>query len=180
MIPKMSLKGQFQNRSDRWGQLLPLRKFGQTGQAVTMLGVGGSHVGHSGEKLAQEIIETAMAGGVRFFDNAESYQDGRAERYYGKFLVPKYREEVYIMTKSTGTTKAVVQEHLEGSRKRMNLDVIDLFQIHSLKSEQDVDDRIENEVLDFVLEMQDMGVIRHIGFTGHRDYRASTYAEENG
>jgi len=172
MVPGFDLLGNPIAKSDKWGDLLPQRRFGKTGVDVTMLGVGGSHVGKSDEKTAEEIIEKAIEGGVRFFDNAESYQSGQAEKYFGKFLVPKYRDEVFIMTKSTGTDRATVQEHLEGSLSRMNLDVIDLYQIHSVKSPQDVDDRIQEGVLDFVLEMKEVGKIRHIGFTGHTMYQA--------
>src|SRR5262249_44870701 len=64
---------------DRYGDLLPLRKLGKTGAMVTMLGLGGSHVGRPSEAEAQKIIETAIAGGVRFFDCAVVYQKGDAE-----------------------------------------------------------------------------------------------------
>ncbi|MCP4405578.1 MAG: hypothetical protein GY801_50780, partial [bacterium] len=56
--------------ADRLGKLLPLRKLGSSGPAVTNLGVGGDHVGSASEKDAQAIIEKALEEGVRFFDNA--------------------------------------------------------------------------------------------------------------
>jgi uncharacterized protein len=62
--------------SDRLGELLPLRKFGRTGEYVTMLGAGGYHVGWTTERDAQKVIEAALEGGVRFFDTAESYSKG--------------------------------------------------------------------------------------------------------
>src|SRR4051812_24385935 len=55
---------------DRFGELLPQRRLGKTGAMVTMLGLGGSHVGRPSEAEAQKMIETAIAGGVRFFDCA--------------------------------------------------------------------------------------------------------------
>lgn len=157
---------------DKFGKLLPLRKFGNTGQDVTMLGIGGAHIGIADEKTAQEIIEKAIHGGVRFFDNAESYNSGRAERYYGKFLTPKYREVSYIMTKSTARNAKTMQRHLEASLKNMKTDYIDLYQIHAISSPSDVDNRIENAVLDFVLKAKGKGQIRHVGFTGHSSYKA--------
>ncbi|MDH3247020.1 MAG: aldo/keto reductase [Saprospiraceae bacterium] len=172
MIPQIDVTGKPIIRRDKWGELLPLRKLGKTGEEVTMLGVGGAHVGRSDERTAQEIIEKAMEGGVRFFDNAESYQNGRAERYYGKFLVPKYRENVFIMTKSTGADRETAQSHMEGSLRRMNVDYIDLWQIHSVRTPQDVDNRIENGLLDLALEAKTSGKVRHVGFTGHTSYQA--------
>jgi aryl-alcohol dehydrogenase-like predicted oxidoreductase len=172
MIPSVDVSGKPLISRDHWGDLLPLRMLGRTGQEVTMLGVGGSHVGRSDERTAQEIIEKAIEGGVRFFDNAESYQRGRAERYYGQFLVPKYRESVFIMTKSTGVDRKTAQSHLEGSMRRMKLDYIDLWQIHSVRTPQDVDNRIENGLLDLALEAKASGKVRHIGFTGHTSYQA--------
>ena len=105
--------------SDRLGDLLPLRKFGNTGIRVTMLGIGGAHVGRSSEKLAQQLIEAALEGGIRFFDNAESYNSGGAETKYGKYLCPKYRDVAFIMTKTTARTGKQAQEHLEASLRRL-------------------------------------------------------------
>ena len=60
---------------DRLGAVLPQRMLGRTGARVTMLGVGGWHIGGKmSEAEAQAVIETALEGGVRFFDTAESYQ----------------------------------------------------------------------------------------------------------
>ena len=86
--------------SDRLGELLPLRTLGRTGEAVTMLGVGGWHLGGLRERDAQETIEIALQGGVRFFDTAKMYQSGGSETRMGKLLTPKYRDVIYLMTKT--------------------------------------------------------------------------------
>ena len=67
------------SHSDWLGPLLPTRRFGRTGEAVTMLAVGGWHIGDMDEAEAQKTIETALEGGVRFFDTAEGYQNGGSE-----------------------------------------------------------------------------------------------------
>ncbi|WKN43576.1 aldo/keto reductase [Tunicatimonas pelagia] len=157
---------------DRLGDLLPQRKLGKTGETVTMLGLGGAHIARMSESEAQKTIETALAGGVRFFDNAEQYGNGLAEERYGMFLSPEYRDVSYIMTKTRATNAKVAQQHLEDSLRRMKTDYIDLWQIHSVTSPSDVDRRIENRVLEFVQKAQSEGKIRHYGFTGHRDYQA--------
>ena len=152
---------------DRLGDLLPLRRLGRTDLSVTMLGLGGWHLGAMSEKDAQRTIEVALEGGVRFFDSAESYQNGGSESYLGRFLVPKHREDVFVMTKTTAGDAAGVRRHLEESLQRLNTDYLDLWQVHSLRSPGDVDSRIEREVLDVFVKAKEEGKTRHIGFTGH-------------
>jgi len=161
-----------QVEKDRLGNLLPKRKFGNTGTSVTMLGLGGAHIANMSEKEAQKTIETALEGGVRFFDNAESYGSGLAERRYGMFLTPKYRDIAFIQSKSTARDGSTAKAHLEGTLKRMNTDYLDLWFIHAVGSPNDVDNRIKNGVLDVVLEAQKSGKVKYVGFSGHSDYRA--------
>jgi len=168
MLPANSFGRVFEN-TDKWGSILPLRKLGKTGVETTMLGLGGFHVGWTTEKDAQEVIESAMEGGIRFFDTAESYDKGGSETRYGKYLVPKYRDEVFIMTKSTASTGQLAMEHLEGSLKRMKCDYIDLWQVHSLRTPDDVEERLNNEVLEVFEKAKAQGKVKHIGFTGHQN-----------
>lgn len=152
---------------DRLGELLPKRKLGRTAEEVTMLGVGGYHIGWTTERDASEVIEAALAGGVRFFDTAEGYADGESERRYGKFLTPGNREHVFIMTKSGSKDAETAQRHLDASLKRLNTDYLDLWQMHALGSPEDVDQRIEGGVLDVFERAKVSGKARFIGFTGH-------------
>lgn len=159
--------------SDRLGRLLPRRRFGRTGESVTMLGVGGWHIGGKmTEREAQAVIEVALSGGVRFFDTAESYQKGESERRYGKLLVPKYRDDIFLMTKSTARDAKTAREHLEGSLSRMKTDYLDLWQMHTVQHPADVDRRIEQGVIDVMVKAKEEGKVRHIGFTGHRQTAA--------
>ena len=134
-----------------------------------MLGTGGYHVGWTTERDAQEVIEAALEGGVRFFDTAESYADGTSERRYGKYLTPKYRDLIFLTSKSTGGDAKTVQEHLEGTLKRLNTDHLDLYQVHAIATPEDVDSRIQLGVLDVLLKAKADGKVRHIGFTGHQN-----------
>ncbi|HBL76564.1 MAG: aldo/keto reductase [Bacteroidetes bacterium GWF2_42_66] len=154
---------------DRLGKLLPLRKLGRTNEYVTMLGAGGFHVGWTTERDAQEVIEAALEGGVRFFDTAESYSNGTSEERYGKFLTPKYRDLIFLMSKTTGKDAAKVREHLEGTLRRLKTDHLDLYQVHAIQTPSDVDSRIEAGVLEVLLKAKEEGKIRHIGFTGHQN-----------
>ena len=173
MVPGLSHGGdKIAAPSDRLGTLLPLRKLGASGPAVTNLGVGGAHVGSASEKDAQAIIETALAEGVRFFDTAPFYSSGRAEERYGKFLTPRYRDVAFIMTKTLASDRKSALQDIDASLSRMKTDYVDLWQMHALASPEDVEARLRNGVLDAFLEAREKGKVRHIGFTGHESYKA--------
>ena len=157
---------------DRLGELLPQRRLGKTGQNVTMLGLGGAHIARMDKAEAQRTIEAALEGGIRFFDNAEMYGSGEGERRYGEFLSPDYRDVAFIMTKTTARDAQRAQQHLEDSLRRLNTDYLDLWQIHAIRSPEDVTGRLADGVLEVVRRAKAEGKVRHIGFTGHTDYHA--------
>ncbi len=152
---------------DRHGDLLPQRVLGRTGESVTMLGLGGWHLGRMNERDAAQTIEAAIAGGIRFFDSAESYQAGGSERYLGQLLVPRYRDEVLLMTKTTANNGRGARKHLEASLRRLNTERLDLWQMHAIGSPKDVDRRMANGVWDVMESALLEGKTRFIGFTGH-------------
>jgi aryl-alcohol dehydrogenase-like predicted oxidoreductase len=152
---------------DCWGRLLPLRRLGSTGEAVTMLGVGGFHVGWTAERDAQEVIECAIAGGIRFFDTAPSYPN--SEERYGRWLTPKYRRQIFLMTKSQAADGPALLKEFEVSLRRMKVDSVDLIQLHSLRTPEDAASRIDNGVLDALTEILESGRARYAGFTGHQN-----------
>lgn len=167
--------------SDRHGPILPQRRLGKSGVKVTCLGLGGYHVGWpEDEKQVQAVIEKALEVGIRFFDTAESYDAGRSEERYGRYLIPRYRDEIFLMSKTTADDSGTAQRHLEGSLKRMNTDVIDLWQIHALRNPEDTDRRLSNGILDVALKAREDGKVRHIGFTGHASPYAHLRMMENG
>ena len=169
MIPWGTACGGNAIRSDKFGEILPLRMLGKTDREVTMLGLGGYHIGWTTEKDAQEVIETAISGGIRFFDTAHSYEKGISEERYGKFLIPQYRDQIFLMTKSTARDGVSIQKEIDLSLKRMKCDYVDLLQIHSFTSPDDVDQRLENGVVDAALKILSTGKAKYIGFTGHRN-----------
>lgn len=92
-------------RRHKLGPRLPERALGLTGLHVSMLTVGGHHVGRPSEAEAERII----AAGVRTFETAELYQEGESETRYGKFLTPKYREHLLILTKTMAADAKTAQ-----------------------------------------------------------------------
>lgn len=162
-----------QGKSDKLGLALPTRKMGRTDQSVSLFTLGGSHVKDAkSERDSQAIIEKAIELGVRSFDNAQTYGNGRSERLYGQFLTPKYRDHIFLTTKTGKTTAKEARAELEQSLRQMRTDYLDLWQIHAIASEQDVDNRLANGVLDEFLKAREEGKVRYLGFTGHSSYKA--------
>jgi len=156
--------------SDKWGELLPQRQLIRNGEKVTAFCLGGYHLGFiDNAKDAERMVERSIELGVRFFDNARRYVDGRAEEYMGKFLIPKYRDEIFLMTKAPAKTGEGVRKQLDESLKALKTDYVDLWQIHVLNTPQDVDNRINAGVVDAFLEAKEKGKARYIGFTGHQN-----------
>ena len=158
--------------SDRFGQRLPQRKLGRTGEWITALGVGGSHILQVPPERSEAIIESAIERGVRFFDTAVQYGNGRSEERYGRLLTPKYRDVIYLMTKTESTDAAGARRDMDECRQRLGVDVIDLMQIHHIEDPTDVDNRVDAGVVDALLEAREQGKIRHLGFTGHSSPKA--------
>jgi len=176
---KNTLLGAEAITSDKWGKLLPQRPLGDSGYNVTTLCIGGGHVASDmSDAESEKLIDASIEQGVRFFDTAESYGKGESEERYGRYLCPKYRKEVFLMTKTRATTAKEAEEHLNGSLSRMKTDYLDLWQMHSITTPQDVDNRLKGGVLDFMLEAQQAGKVKTLGFTGHTTTEGMTYMLE--
>ena len=166
---------------------MPMRTLGQTGVKVSLIGLGGWHLGFKSidEELSIRIIRTAIDNGVNFMDNCWDYNEGASEVRMGKALRDGYRERVFLMTKIDGRTKEEATKQLDESLRRMQTDHIDLVQHHEIIRFEDphriFDEQGANAAL---LEARKAGKIRFIGFTGHKDPRIHLYmlevAKENG
>ena len=148
---------------------VPYRKLGKTGMDVSLLGVGGYHIGDRfiTETDSIKLIREALDNGINFLDNAWHYNNGRSEELMGKALLDGYRDKAILMTKHHGRDPKTAQEHLETSLRRLQTDYLDLWQFHEIESMDSVDKIYSSGVLDYAVKKRDEGVIRHIGFTGH-------------
>lgn len=146
------------------------RPLGRTGQRVSILGVGGSHLAKAGQKDAIRIVREAVDHGVTFMDNAWEYGEGKSERWMGLALKDGYRERVTLMSKCCAHRRdyktAMLQ--LEESLTRLRTDRIDLWQFHEIIYDNDVEWLFDHGGLDAALEAREQGKIRWIGFTGHK------------
>ncbi|HEY2963192.1 MAG TPA: aldo/keto reductase [Pyrinomonadaceae bacterium] len=160
---------------------MPTRALGRTGIQVSLIGLGGWHLGfkYIDEELSVRIVRTAIDNGVNFMDNCWDYNDGASEKRMGKALQDGYRDRVFLMTKIDGRTKKDAAKQLDESLRRLKTDHIDLVQHHEILRFEDphriFDDEGANAAL---LEARDAGKLRFIGFTGHKDPRIHLYMLE--
>jgi len=166
---------------------MPMRTLGRTGVKVSLVGLGGWHLGFKfiDEELSVRMIRTAIDNGINFMDNCWDYNEGASEERMGKALKDGYRERVFLMTKIDGRTKKDAAKQLDESLKRMQTDHIDLVQHHEILRFEDPHRIFAEEGANAALiEARDAGKIRFIGFTGHKDPRIHKYmldvATENG
>ena len=116
------------------------RQLGSTQEEVSLIGLGGHHIGRQkDEKDSIKIIRAAIDAGINFMDNCWDYHDGGSEIRMGKALQDGYRKKVFLMTKIDGRTKKAAAEQLDESLKRLQTDVIDLLQFHEVLRMEDPD-----------------------------------------
>ena len=149
---------------------MPHRILGRTGEAVSLLGLGGAHIadhGHMEEREAIALMHAAIDAGINFFDNAWGYSNGESEMRMGKALRGSYRDRVFLMTKDASRHPKRAIAHLEESLRRLQTDAIDLWQFHNIKQPNDPERIYEQGLLEAALKAKEEGKIRYIGFTGH-------------
>jgi aryl-alcohol dehydrogenase-like predicted oxidoreductase len=115
------------------------RPLGRTGERVSILGLGGYHLGTMPSlQAAIALVQEAIDAGLTFFDNAWEYHDGRSEEWLGHALQGR-RDEVFLMTKvcTHGRDGKVAMRQLEESLARLRTDHLDLWQIHEVIYEND-------------------------------------------
>ena len=116
---------------------IPQRTLGRTGERVSIIGIGGFHLGPPSEEEAIRIVRTALDNGVNFLDNCWDYNDGASEERMGKALRDGYRQKAFLMTKIDGRTKAAATAQLNESLRRLQADHIDLLQFHEVIRDND-------------------------------------------
>lgn len=150
---------------------MPYRVLGRTGERVSLVGLGGYHIGGiPDEAEADRIIRAALDNGINFLDNAWDYHDGVSEQRVGRVLKDGYRDRAFVMTKIDGQTRESATRQIEESLERLQVDTIDLLQFHEVIRPGDPERILgANGALEAVLKAREQGKIRYIGFTGHKD-----------
>jgi aryl-alcohol dehydrogenase-like predicted oxidoreductase len=150
---------------------IPRRPLGEKGEKVSVLGLGGYHIGKVASlNVAVRIVHEAIDAGVTFLDNAWEYNGGRSEEWMGEALKDR-RDKVFLMTKvcTHGRDKKVAMQQLEESLKRLRTDHLDLWQIHEVIHENDPDLHFaKGGAIEALDEAKKAGKVKYVGFTGHK------------
>lgn len=139
---------------------------GNTGMEVSVIGLGGIPIQRVSQEEATRIILEAKNRGINFIDTAQAYTI--SEQYIGNALKEAGRENFYIATKSMSYDYESMKAAIEKSLNTMQLDYIDLFQVHNVSRREQADSTFsENGALKALVEAKEKGMIKHIGITGH-------------
>jgi aryl-alcohol dehydrogenase-like predicted oxidoreductase len=151
---------------------LPARALGRTGERVSILCLGGWHIGSVKDPAeAIRIMHAAIDEGLTFFDNCWDYHNGGSEEVMGRALSDGRRDKVFLMTKNCERDYKGSMKCLDDSLRRLRTDRIDLWQFHEIIYDNDPDWVFEQGGIRAAVEARKAGKVRHIGFTGHKDPR---------
>ncbi len=153
---------------------MPTRPFGKTGEQVSLLGLGGAHIGF--DKLSHDdsikLMHQAFDAGVTFLDNAWEYNAGISEVRMGLAIESwGKRDELFVMTKDCAHDRKAPNSivKLDQSLRRLKVDYLDLWQLHEVVWEKDPEWIFApGGSAEALLKAKEEGKVRYIGFTGHK------------
>lgn len=153
------------------GSPLPKRPLGRTGFNVCLFSIGGQATLEDERKRNESvaIINKAIDLGVNYIDTASLYGGGCSEQFIGEVMRTR-RNEVFLASKTHDRTYDGSMRLLETSLKRLQTDHLDLWQIHNIQTDFDVDFILSREGAVKAMERaREQGVVRFAGITGHKD-----------
>jgi aryl-alcohol dehydrogenase-like predicted oxidoreductase len=152
--------------------LIARRPFGRFADTVSIIGLGGFHLGQvKTVREAVRIVHEAIDAGITFLDNAWEYHEGESERRMGRAIADR-RDAVFLMTKvcTHGRGATVAMRQLEQSLRRLRTDHLDLWQIHECVYYNDPERHFaRGGVVEALTRAKEQGKVRYVGFTGHKD-----------
>ena len=151
---------------------LPKRRLGRTNRMVSCIGFGaGSRYCNwvADEAMLQKHIDYAIKLGITYFDSARSYGNGLSEERYGKFLTPKYRDQIFLNSKTMERSYDGVMKEIEISLNTLKTDYLDLYCMHGIDKVEDVDILLSpSGGYKAFLKLKNEGVVKNIGFSFHK------------
>ncbi|MGB8992966.1 MAG: aldo/keto reductase [Desulfobaccales bacterium] len=148
---------------------IPRRTLGRTGYSATLLGLGGEGVlrtfGY--DHQAEAVIRAALEAGINYFETARAYSG--SEAYLGRSL-KGHRDKIFLTSKSQGRSFKEAMAHLTITLKNLNTDYLDLWQVHDLRTMDEVKALgAPSGALEAFHYARERGWVRFIGVTGHHD-----------
>ena len=156
---------------------LPKRRLGRTNRMVSCIGFGGGSRycnWVADENTLQKHIDHAIKLGITYFDSARSYGNGLTEERYGKYLTPKYRDQIFLNSKTSQRTYDGVMKDIEISLKTLNTDYLDLYCMHGIDQVKDVETLLSPMGgYKAFIKLKNEGVVKNVGFSFHKWNNAS-------
>ncbi len=149
---------------------LPRRPLGKTGLSVSVLGLGGAPIGNLEDSgLARDVVRRCYDLGVNYFDCAAAGAYGLSQSRYGAAL-KDVRDKVVFATKTRHRSMTQAQLDLDQSLSNLKTDHIDLYQVHNVINEEDIEFIFGPKgVMEMIEKARKAGKIRFVGFTGHTE-----------
>jgi aryl-alcohol dehydrogenase-like predicted oxidoreductase len=154
------------------------RTLGRTGVKVSTLALGAMNFGAIGKTTqddATAIVDAALEGGINFLDTADMYSQGESEEMVGKAIAGR-RDDIVLATKvfnpmgdernHRGSSRRWIVTELEHSLRRLNVDHVDLYQIHRWDPTTS-----DDETLSALTDLQRAGKIRYFGSSTYPAYK---------
>ena len=139
--------------------------FGKTGHTSTRILFGAAALGAMTQERADQVLETVLEFGVNHIDTAAMY--GASELRLASFL-HEHRDAFFLASKTGDRSADGARESLERSLARMEVDQIDLIQLHNLTDDDGWEQAMgPGGALEALVEARDRGQVRFIGVTGH-------------
>lgn len=144
---------------------IPKREFGDTGERLSIIGLGGITITDTSQSRTEEILEEAMEQGVNYVDVSPTY--GNAEDLLGP-VIRKHRDEIFLACKTNRRLKNEASSELDQSLKKLKTSYFDLYQLHGIRDIKEVETIFSpNGAIHAFIEAQRDGLIRYIGFSAH-------------
>ena len=151
------------------------RRFGRTGHMSTVAIFGAAAFSNVSQEDADKSMERIIEAGVTHIDIARSY--GEAELRVGPWM-PRERGRFFLGSKTTERTKEGAWKELQESLKRLQIEALDLYQIHAVTTMDELDAvTMKGGALEAFLEARQNGLTKFIGITGHGVNAPQIYLE---
>jgi predicted aldo/keto reductase-like oxidoreductase len=157
---------------------LPKRPLGQTGEKLSIIGLGGLVLADETQETADQLVREAIDHGINYFDVAPSY--GNAQDRMGPALAP-FRKNVFLACKTLKRDKAGSAAELQQSLEKLQTDHFDLYQLHALSKTEEVEQALgPGGAMETFVQAKKEGKIRFIGFSAHSAEAALLAMKQHG
>jgi len=170
-VPSLSASAKSLSKQQDMVAGLPRRVLGRTGEKVSVVGFPGLALSHYDQDRCNAGLLDAFKRGVNYYDVAPAYgRDGDCEKKMGIGLeaVKIDRSSIFLACKTKMREKEGARFELERSLKRLKTDYFDLYQMHHLRTPEEVKKALgPGGAIETFLEAKKEGKVRYLGFSAH-------------